>query len=161
MSVATSRSSDFPVSRISLRSCGLRAQNSLQPVAPFGVRASPSDFQWPDLKDDLFLIFRIFLDPGPKSLLHLFPSRPTQRGVSRSSRTLGWDAMDARGAADESAILRTAKSCGPDVPTLASSFAEATPRGDGGKQARSPGRARSKLLKPSRAGMPGVPVRPW
>ena len=29
--------------------------------------------------------------------------------------------MDASGAADESAILRTAKSCGPDAPTLASS----------------------------------------
>ena len=28
-------------------------------------------------------------------------------------------------------------------------------RGDGDKQARSPGRARNKLLKPSRAGMPG------
>jgi hypothetical protein len=51
---------DFPVSRISLRSCGLRAQNSLEPVAPFGVGASPSDFQWSDLKDNLFLIFRIF-----------------------------------------------------------------------------------------------------
>src|SRR6202042_3495938 len=65
--------------------------------------------------------------------------------------------MDAGGAADESADLRTAKSCGPDAPTLASSFAEATPRGDGGKRARSPGRARNKLLKPSRAGMPGDP----
>jgi hypothetical protein len=30
--------------------------------------------------------------------------------------------------------------------------------GDGGKQARSPGRARSKPLKPLRAGTPGVPV---
>ena len=30
-------------------------------------------------------------------------------------------------------------------------------RGDGGKQARSPGRARNKLLKPLRAGMPGDP----
>src|SRR6266852_2005609 len=29
---------------------------------------------------------------------------------------------------------------------------------DGGKRARSPGRARHKLLKPLRAGMPGVPV---
>jgi hypothetical protein len=75
--------------------------------------------------------------------------------------------MDAGCAADESAILRTAKSCGPDAPTLASSVAEAMsaltgltrryPRGDGGKQARSPGRARNKLLKPSRAGMPGDP----
>src|ERR1700722_1452702 len=31
------------------------------------------------------------------------------------------------------------------------------PRGEGGKKARSPGRARSKLLKLSRAGMPGDP----
>jgi hypothetical protein len=31
------------------------------------------------------------------------------------------------------------------------------PGGDGGKQARSPGRARNKLLKPLRAGMPGDP----
>jgi len=30
--------------------------------------------------------------------------------------------MDAGGAADESAYLRTAKSCGPDAPTLASSW---------------------------------------
>jgi len=30
--------------------------------------------------------------------------------------------MDADGAADESAGLRTAKSCGPDAPTLASSW---------------------------------------
>src|ERR1700732_1319670 len=44
-----------------------------------------------------------------------------QRGVSRSSRTLERDAMDAGGAADERVALRTAKSCGPDAPTLASS----------------------------------------
>jgi hypothetical protein len=62
-------------------------------------------------------------------------------------------------------LQRTAKSCGPDAPTLASSsrmlcrpyrvrrqrwFA-----GDGGKRARSPGRARRKPLKPLRAGTPG------
>src|SRR3984893_16724321 len=58
--------------------------------------------------------------------------------------------MDAGRAADESAYLRTAKSCGLDAPTLVSSFAEAIPRGDGGKQARSPGRARYKPLKPLR-----------
>src|ERR1700738_914957 len=65
-------------------------------------------------------------------------------------------------------LLRTAKSCGPDAPTLVSNFAEAcrpnrartflNPRDDGGKRARSPGRARHKPLKPLRAGMPGVPV---
>src|ERR1700681_539728 len=65
-------------------------------------------------------------------------------------------------------LLRTAKSCGPDAPTLASSSRMAsrpyraqtshTSADDGGKKARSPGRARSKPLKPLRAGMPGVPV---
>src|SRR6202023_2967990 len=45
---------------------------------------------------------------------------------------------------------RTAKSCGPDTPTLGSSFAEVFLRGDGGKKARSPGRARYKPLKPLR-----------
>jgi hypothetical protein len=39
----------------------------------------------------------------------------------------GWDAVDAGGAADESTGLRTAKSCGPDASTPASSLAEATP----------------------------------
>src|ERR1700694_1986095 len=61
-------------------------------------------------------------------------------------------------------LQRTAKSCGPDAPTLASSSRSYVgPTGlrpnisanDGGKQARSPGRARRKPLKPLRAGMPG------
>src|SRR5712664_2759529 len=61
-------------------------------------------------------------------------------------------------------LQRTAKSCGPDAPTLASSLrSRVGPTGlrqdisacDGGKRARSPGRARRKPLKPLRAGMPG------
>jgi hypothetical protein len=62
-------------------------------------------------------------------------------------------------------LQRTAKSCGPDAPTLASSSRRQVgptgrgqslnPLSDGGKQARSPGRARRKPLKPLRAGMPG------
>src|ERR1700681_1191285 len=61
-------------------------------------------------------------------------------------------------------LQRTAKSCGPDAPTLASSSrSRVGPTGlrqdisadYGGKQARSPGRARRKPLKPLRAGMPG------
>src|SRR5882724_10378420 len=61
-------------------------------------------------------------------------------------------------------LLRTAKSCGPDAPTLASSLRSRVgptglrqdiSAGDGGKRARSPGRARRKPLKPLRAGMPG------
>jgi hypothetical protein len=35
--------------------------------------------------------------------------------------------MDAGGATDERATLRTAKSCGPDAPTLAFKLVEATP----------------------------------
>jgi|SRR5882724_1428010 len=59
--------------------------------------------------------------PKPKS--PYIPCRPVpQRGVSRSSRTLERDAMDASGVTDESACPRTAKSCGPDAPTLASSW---------------------------------------
>src|SRR5713226_2385285 len=66
-------------------------------------------------------------------------------------------------------LLRTAKSCGPDAPTLASSPRSCVgPTGlrqnksadDGGKRARSPGRARNKPLKPLRAGMPGDPGVP-
>src|SRR6267142_2469664 len=61
-------------------------------------------------------------------------------------------------------LLRTAKSCGPDAPTLASSLrSRVGPTGlrqnlsacDGVKTARSPGRARRKPLKPLRAGTPG------
>jgi hypothetical protein len=62
-------------------------------------------------------------------------------------------------------LLRTAKSCGPDTPTLVSSlrmlfrpYRVQTKRqsaSDGGKRARSPRRARRKPLKPLRAGMPG------
>jgi hypothetical protein len=61
-------------------------------------------------------------------------------------------------------LQRTAKSCGPDAPTLASSSRSCVgPTGlrqdisadDGGKRARSPGRARRKPLKPLRAGTSG------
>src|SRR6266403_2358592 len=61
-------------------------------------------------------------------------------------------------------LLRTAKSCGPDAPTLASSLRSRVgpiglrqdiSAGDGGKQARSPARARRKPLKPLRAGTSG------
>src|ERR1700732_1287201 len=50
------------------------------------------------------------------------------------------------------ARTRTAKSCGPDAPTLAFKWATmlAHCACDGGKQARSPGRARRKPLKPLR-----------
>src|SRR5664279_977926 len=66
------------------------------------------------------LIFR-----NRKSLYnHRHPVLP--KGRWPSSRTLGRDAVDARCAKDEGAFLRTAKSCGPDASTLASSSREAS-----------------------------------
>jgi hypothetical protein len=73
----------------------------------------------------------------------------------RHERRAG-DAMDAGCAADESATLRTAKSCGPDASMVGVKSAELS-AGDGDNKARSPGRARNKPLTPSRAGMPGDP----
>jgi hypothetical protein len=55
---------------------------------------------------------------------HLFISRclvPSWRGVSRSSQTLGAGCGGRGCAIDEQRVARTAKSCGPDAPTLASS----------------------------------------
>jgi len=70
-----------------------------------------------------------------------------------------------RTACGRTALTRTAKSCGPDASTPASSPAEASrpnrartkpyPLGDGDKKARSPGRARRKPLKPLACGNAG------
>jgi hypothetical protein len=66
------------------------------------------------------------LPPTPDTLhLRRHPA-PTRRGVSRSSRNVGREAMDAKRALDESALSRTAKPCGPDAATLASSSREAS-----------------------------------
>jgi hypothetical protein len=47
---------------------------------------------------------------------------PTRGRFGRSSRNVGRDAMDADGTLDEARRPRTAKSCGPDLPTLGSSL---------------------------------------
>jgi hypothetical protein len=76
---------------------------------------------------------------------------PHKRDVSRSSRALGAGCDGRLNARRRSALKRTAKSCGPDLPTLGSSFAgwrcrpwraRHAAQGDGGYQARTPGRAR-------------------
>ena len=72
----------------------------------------------------------------------------------------GRDAMDVAARETSAACWRTVKSCRSDAPMLASSLRRRAPAqpgqtrrqsaGDGGKQARSPGRARRKPLKPLR-----------
>src|SRR5580692_12874627 len=62
---------------------------------------------------------------------------------------------------ETSALERTAKSCGPGAPTLALSFRGTQFReSDGGKRARSPGRARisRKTIAQGRPDDPPVPV---
>src|ERR1700732_5338103 len=84
------------------------------------------------------------LNPSGKSPLRIRPSRP-QEGRLAIVTDVGRDAVDAAASARKwsrravlracerltacrrTALLRTAKSCGPDVPTLASSFAEVHP----------------------------------
>ena len=79
--------------------------------------------------------------PQIKSIFAAVPSR--QRGA-RDRHGRGTE-CGGRGCADnERRLMRTAKACGPDAPTLASSRRKQVSVGDGGKKARSPGRARYK-----------------
>jgi hypothetical protein len=72
-----------------------------------------------------FLIDRLTLPPNQRFyLLRLVPS---ERGVAHRHERWVRDAMDALAAQDERRLRRTAKSCGPDAPTLASSFAGSFP----------------------------------
>jgi hypothetical protein len=97
--------------------------------------------------------------PVPSQKIFRFAADPNQIHNSRHPvptegrfaivTDVGRDAVDAGGAADESANLRTAKSCGPDAPTLAFKSAGFS-ADDGDNKARSPGRARRKPLKPLR-----------
>ena len=78
--------------------------------------------------------------------------------------------MDALASRGERGMKRTAKSRGPGTPTLVSSFAggdvgppgptRRDPRGDGGYQAGTPGRARISR-KAIVQGMPGVSAYLW
>src|SRR5580658_9781609 len=67
---------------------------------------------------------KIFSFPSDANHLHVLRHPGPHRGAfrDRHGRRAG-DAVDADSAKDEGAILRTAKSCGSDAPTLASSFA--------------------------------------
>jgi len=78
------------------------------------------------------------------------PSRLGQRGTDASSRTLSAGCDGRAGVARRATLIRTAKVCGPGLPTLRPSSRDDDLAGDGSKKARFPGRARYKPLKPSR-----------
>jgi hypothetical protein len=70
------------------------------------------------LKISDFQKFRLPPDPN-QSYMPAVP--PRFEGRSAIVTDVGRDAVDASGAIDEGAFLRTEKACGPDAPTLASS----------------------------------------
>ena len=80
------------------------------------LQADQADFTCPVVSEKIF--------PFPRRANHLYklaPSRPGKRGVAqRHERGLG---CGGRGdVARRATSMRTAKSCGPDAPTLASSW---------------------------------------
>jgi hypothetical protein len=77
-----------------------------------------------------------------------------KRGASRSSRTLARDAVDALASSDERCQPRTAKACGPDIPTQISSLRETT-RGRRSQQSPVSGENTKKTVN-HRAGNAGL-----
>ncbi len=82
----------------------------------------------------------------------LFTRLASIRGTLAIVTNVGRDAVDAFGAQDECINKRTAKSCGPDVPTLVSSWRQCSRivADDGDNKPGSPRRSRRKPLKPLR-----------
>jgi hypothetical protein len=102
------------------------------------------------------LNFRILLDQI-KILGYRCTVPSPQRGVSRSSRTRGGMRWTRGSALTKRCFSWTAKSCGPDAPTLVSSWRSYPPTTMARKPG-SPGRARNKLLKPLRGECRVFPV---
>src|SRR5713226_8368422 len=130
------------------------------------------------IRNCVALLISDFPNGGGKSAIWRFGPVPRGAARDRHGRGAGCGGRGSVGAqmesqggsfiglvsvvqhADERRMLRTEKSCGPDAPTLASSLRRRVPAqpgqtcrqsaSDGGKQARSPGRARRKPLKPLR-----------
>jgi hypothetical protein len=157
-------------SRRGSASCGARAFTVLAPSSRIGGRgarqAASTDFAQPgkcataaaiDASTEFGFSENRLTTPPHRDVLVMF--RPT-RGALRD-RHERWvrDAMDAA-ARETNALVRTEKSCGPGAPTLVLSFVDDDPQNDGGKRARSPGRARRKPLKPSRGESRLIPSEP-
>jgi hypothetical protein len=104
-----------------------------------------------------FNLFRPF-KPSPKNYLSSIfpkfmflslPSRLDERG-ERVVTNVGRGGDGRALAAGRAAQPRTAKSCGPDLPTLGSSLRATKSAGDGGYQARHSRESTKQPLKPSR-----------
>jgi hypothetical protein len=126
-------------------------------------RANSTRFVLPDLSQKNFA-WRI-----PQINGSLFPFRSPEGRiaiVTNAERDCGGrEVLCAMLCADEQCFSRTAKPCGPGAPMQALSSWDMSYMtrlaDDGGKKARSPGRARSKPLKPSRRECRTIAVCPW
>jgi hypothetical protein len=88
-------------------------------------------------------------------LYELAPSRPTE-GRLAIVTDAGRDAVDADGAARRAAPMRTAKSCGPDVPTLALTRDNASHCAGTVTNKPVTGESTKETVKTIARGMPGV-----
>jgi hypothetical protein len=70
---------------------------------------------------------KLFASP-PAKISSMRRPVPPERGAFRDRHGRGRNAVDAGGRFDEGAGARTAKPCGPDAPTLASSLREVSRR---------------------------------
>ena len=108
------------------------------------------------------LFFHFFRNP-----VYVSPSCFRRRGVSRPSRDVGGGMRWAQGiaawpmVARTNGSLRTAKSCGPDTPTLVSSARRASALSrHGGQQARRTRETTYKPFQPLRRGGRAFSARP-
>jgi hypothetical protein len=125
----------------------LRAKADRRLICPTGKSLSPLIF----CPASFAKIFHF-----PRRANHLYtlaPSRPTQ-GRLAIVTDAGRDAVDA-GALSDERRGRGRRSRVVLTPRRWRQVLRKPPQGDGDKKARSPGRARSRPLKPLCAGMPG------
>jgi hypothetical protein len=134
-------------------SVGLRPSNCLPDCLPGkSLKSCPA----PRLK-----IFLFSFDPNHRRILRR--PTPSERGVSRSSRTLGVGCDGRNGVRREGAGRNAC--CGRRsrvvlTPRRWRQVGGSHSAGDGGKKARSPGRVRISR-KTVAQGRPGVPVNLW
>jgi hypothetical protein len=105
--------------------------------------------------------------PAPFGKIFRFPRRANQkydsprpasiRGAYASSRTLGAGCGGRDGVARRAALARTAKSCGPDAPTLASSLRGGNSRKRRWQESPVAGEITKETVKTIARGMPGDP----
>jgi hypothetical protein len=140
--------------RISLRSCGLRLATQMRSVAAelFRRPTSQIPIQPPATKQPDGQITKtlsipsrknISLPSSGKSVIQIRASHPI-RGALRTSRTLRWDAVDAGDGERRTPELADGEVVWSWRPDAGVKLPRSLLGSEGGKKARSPGRARSK-----------------